>query len=190
MGGVRNALPASACAERSSRICTRLLALEPFAKVGRAALFWPIESRHEVDLRALDASLRKRGVRIAYPSVAVETGAMTFHFVDDPETMEERIAYGVRLRQAALDAPAASPGELDIVVVPALAVDPRGYRIGYGAGCYDRTLPLFAPPATSVGVAFDFQVVVEVPCTPHDVPVDFVVTDERTLKSPTSRSIG
>jgi 5-formyltetrahydrofolate cyclo-ligase len=188
LSGVRNALPSSACAERSSRICAALLALEPFAKAGTAALFWPIENRHEVDLRALDALLRERGVRIAYPSVAVETGAMTFHFVDHPETMEERIAYGVRLRQAALDQPPVSPGELDIIVVPALAVDPSGHRIGYGAGCYDRTLPQFAPPATSVAVAFDFQVVVEVPCTPHDVPVDFVVTDERTLKCPTLRS--
>ena len=189
MSGVRNALPPSACAERSSRICNALLALEPVARAGSATLFWPIESRHEVDLRALDARLRERGVRIAYPSVAVETGAMTFHFVDDPETMEERIVYGVRLRQAAPDEPPASTGELDVIVVPALAVDPSGHRVGYGAGCYDRTLPRFVPPATTVAVAFDFQVVLEVPCMPHDVPVDFVVTDERTLKSPTPASI-
>lgn len=184
MSGIRSALPASACAERSRRICARLLALEAFAKAGSAALFWPIESRHEVDLRPFDARLRERRVRIAYPSLAAETGAMTFHFVDDPETMEEHDAYGVRLRQAALDEPQASPGELDVIVVPALAVDPSGHRIGYGAGCYDRTLPRFAPPATSVAVAFDFQVVLEVPCTSHDVPVDFVVTDERTLIAP------
>jgi 5-formyltetrahydrofolate cyclo-ligase len=164
--------------------------LEPVATANRAALFWPIENRSEVDLRALETRLRQRGVRIAYPSVALETGALTFHFVDNPETMEERIAYGVRLRQAALDEPSAAPGELDLIVVPALAVDPTGHRIGYGAGCYDRTLPRFVPPAVSIAVAFDFQLVAEVPFTPRDVSVDFVVTDERTLKTPTPRSIG
>jgi 5-formyltetrahydrofolate cyclo-ligase len=106
---------------------------------------------------------------------------MTFQFVANPDTMEERTAYGVRMRQPGPCDPPASPGELDVIVVPALAVDPSGQRIGYGAGCYDRTLPQFAPPAKSIAVAFDFQLVAEVPSTPGDIPVDLVVTDTRAL---------
>jgi 5-formyltetrahydrofolate cyclo-ligase len=183
MRGLRNALPPAACGQRSTRISARLSSLEPIATAARAALFWPIERRHEVDLRTLDAALRERGVRVAYPRVVSETGGMTFHFVEDPETMEESMAYGVELRQPAQGEPSVPPGELDVVVVPALAVDPSGHRIGYGAGCYDTILPQFVPPAVSVAVAFDFQLIAEVPFTPLDIRVDFVVTDERTLKA-------
>ena len=73
MRGLRNALPGSACAERSARIVERLMALEPIARARAVALFWPIEERHEVDLRALDARLRERGVRVAYPGLDPET---------------------------------------------------------------------------------------------------------------------
>ena len=64
--------------------------------------------------------------------------------------------------------------------MPALAYDPAGFRIGYGAGHYDRTLPL-CTRAKTVGVCFDFQLIAEVPVTPGDVPVSLVVTEARTL---------
>ncbi|HVY49722.1 MAG TPA: 5-formyltetrahydrofolate cyclo-ligase, partial [Minicystis sp.] len=56
-----------------------------------------------------------------------------------------------------------------------------GYRLGYGAGYYDRALPRVRPPALAVGVAFSFQLVADLPVTEHDVPVDLVVTDDRVL---------
>ena len=86
---------------------------------------------------------------------------MTFRFVDDPALLEER--------------------GLDVIVVPALQIDPRGHRIGYGAGFYDRALPRFAPPAVSVGVAFSFQLIAEVPVTEGDVAVALIVTDEQVI---------
>jgi len=67
------------------------------------------------------------------------------------------------------------------VLVPALALDSRGHRLGYGAGYYDRTLPRFCPPAVSIGVAYDFQLLVELPVTEGDVPCDWIVTDTRAL---------
>jgi 5-formyltetrahydrofolate cyclo-ligase len=76
----------------------------------------------------------------------------------------------------------AYPGEIDVIVVPALAVDPRGYRIGYGGGYYDRALPLHVPPAMSIAVAFDFQLIAEAPQTDGDVPVHWIVTDTRSLE--------
>ena len=64
--------------------------------------------------------------------------------------------------------------------MPAIALDPTGHRIGYGAGFYDRTIPA-SPPATTIGVAFDFQLVAEVPFTERDVALAFIVTDERVI---------
>jgi 5-formyltetrahydrofolate cyclo-ligase len=178
MRGLRKALPASACAERSSRIVARLTDLEPIARATAVALFQPIEERHEVDLRALGANLLGRGVRVAYPAADPETRAMAFRFVTGDGDLEAG-AFGILEPKASC--PEARPGELDVVVVPALAVDPRGHRIGYGAGFYDRALPRFAPPAACVVVAFDFQLLAEVPETPLDVASGWIVTDARAV---------
>jgi 5-formyltetrahydrofolate cyclo-ligase len=182
MSGLRRALPEAACAERSTRIADRLLSFDAVRAARAVASFWPLEERHEVDLRTFDALLRERHVRVAYPRIGAGPEAMTFHLVAAPEAMEERTVYGARLRQPGPGDPPAGPGELDVIIVPALAVDPRGQRIGYGAGFYDRALPRFLPSATSLVVVFDFQLVAEVPSTPEDCPVDFVITDARTLK--------
>ncbi len=184
MRGLRSALPSGACAERSARITLRLLSLEVIERARAVALFWPIERRHEVDLRMFDARLRERGVRVAYPAIDQESGAMTFRFVAMPDSMVEHAWHGVSLREPSPDEPEAATGDLDVIVVPALAVDPDGQRIGYGAGNYDRTLPRYVPPATSIAVAFDFQLVAEVPATEGDVPVQHVVTDARGLHAP------
>jgi 5-formyltetrahydrofolate cyclo-ligase len=178
MRGLRKATPASACAARSASVVERMTQLEPLRAARAVALFWPIEERHEVDLRGLDARLRERGVRVAYPAVDPETRAMTFRFVEHPDAMLEQ---GFGFREPSPREPEATEKELDVIAIPALAVDPRGHRIGYGAGYYDRTLPRFAPPAVGVVVAFDFQLVAEVPHLPLDVPASWIVTDTRTL---------
>ncbi|WP_437587636.1 5-formyltetrahydrofolate cyclo-ligase [Sorangium sp. So ce1000] len=173
---VRSSIPAEAILERSRRIQRALAELPALAAARRVALFYPIEGRNEVDLRELDPLLRARGVRVAYPSIDPESRAMTFRFVADPEAMQER-GLGFREPEPADEEAAA----LDVVVVPALQIDPRGHRIGYGAGYYDSTLPRFCPPAQAVGVVFDFQLVAEVPATPGDVPLGTIVTDARVL---------
>ncbi len=173
---LRSALPREVVAERSARIADRLLALPAFSAALRVALFWPIEGRNEVDLTALDARLRAAGVRLYYPAIDPETRVMTFRFVADPAALEER---GLGFREPDASAPEADA--LDVIIVPALQIDARGHRIGYGAGYYDRALPRFAPPALAIGVAFSFQLVAEVPDTEGDVPVGLLVTDDRTL---------
>lgn len=176
MRGVRKTAPIEACAERSAKIIAKLEELPEIKAAKRVALFWPIEARHEVDLRALDASLRARGVRVAYPAINAETDEMTFRFVDDVAKLEEQ-GYGF-----AEPPPDAAPvNELDVVIVPAVAADPTGHRIGYGAGYYDRTLPKYAPPAVAIVVIYDWQLVAEVPFTEHDVRVAKIVTDTRVL---------
>src|SRR5271169_438577 len=165
---LRQTTPASACANRSERIVQRLLAMKELEQATSIALFWPIEQRHEVDLRALDAALRARGpVEIAYPSMDADRREMTFRFAESQDIVDD--AQGIpgappALREAA---------SLDVVVVPSLALDDSGRRLGYGAGYYDRALVRF-PSAIKIGVAFDFQLLVEVPTFRSDVPMDWV----------------
>ncbi|MEO6574231.1 MAG: 5-formyltetrahydrofolate cyclo-ligase [Polyangiaceae bacterium] len=187
MRGLRNTTPMSACLDRSALIVAKLEAHPHFATARNVALFWPIEARHEVDLRALDASLRARGASVFYPAIDPETSVMTFKKVTDSATLEEA---GYGFSEPASDAPAALPGELDTIVVPALAVAADGHRIGYGAGYYDRALPPFVPPAVTFVVAYDYQLISEVPVTEGDLAIAWVVTDRRIFPAgaPTSAS--
>jgi len=166
MRGLRQTTPGAACAERSRLLVERLAAHPRVAAARAAALFWPIVERHEVDLRALDATLRARGASVFYLAIDPDSGVMTFRAVADPATLAEA---GYGFAEPPRDAAEAGPGEIDVVIVPALAVDARGHRIGYGAGYYDRTLPRFAPPAEAIAVAFDFQLVSELPVVESDV---------------------
>jgi 5-formyltetrahydrofolate cyclo-ligase len=180
MRALRKTLPATACGERSARIVERLSSLDVISGARAVALFWPIEERHEVDLRPLDAALRLRGARVAYPAVVDDGRAMVFRFVAEASALVDG---PMGLREPPAGAPVAAPGDLDAIVVPALAIDPRGHRIGYGAGYYDRALPSMSPPAVSVGVVYEFQLLAEIPETEGDRPVDWIVTDARAERA-------
>ncbi len=69
--------------------------------------------------------------------------------------------------------------DLDIIIVPGIAFDKRGYRIGYGAGFYDRFLKDFR--GKKIGVAFDCCIVERVPVSKNDVPVDVILTEKRKI---------
>jgi 5-formyltetrahydrofolate cyclo-ligase len=178
MRGLRGAMPLAASAEKSARVVERLLALDVVARARAIGLFWPLLERREVDLRDADAALRARGVRVAYPALR-DDGALQFRFVDDPAAMQ---SHALGFQEPPASATAADPGGLDAIVVPALVVDPRGHRIGYGAGHYDRTLGAF-PGAATIAVAYDFQLVPDVPNTEGDFAVQWIVTDARQLEA-------
>ncbi len=88
-------------------------------------------------------------------------------------------AYGIR--EPAGDE-AIEPQDLDVVVVPAVAFDQRGWRLGRGGGYYDRFLELVAPQALICGVAFSRYVLDQVPTEPHDKPVHLIVTEDRVIR--------
>ncbi|MET0389152.1 MAG: 5-formyltetrahydrofolate cyclo-ligase, partial [Polyangiales bacterium] len=79
------------------------------------------------------------------------------------------------------DAPLIAPSEVDLVIVPGLAFDGAGQRIGYGRAFYDRLLPQLTQ-AFRVGLAYDFQLLAELPVEAHDVPMHCVISDARTLR--------
>lgn len=178
MRALRNTIPRDSIVERSNRICEQLEELACIKQARSVALFWAIEKRNEVDLRPLLKRLTERGVRVAYPAIDPETRVMTFRFPTDPSIMLER---GLGFQEPTPEDPEAEA--LDVIVVPALGIDPQGNRLGYGAGFYDRTLPRFSPPASAIGVIFDFQVLLEVPTTEGDVPLSMVVTDTRVFQT-------
>lgn len=71
------------------------------------------------------------------------------------------------------------PEEIDLIIVPGIAFDCRGHRIGYGKGCYDKLLK--KTKAIRVGLALELQIINEVPKEAHDVPMDKIITEKRII---------
>ena len=181
MRGVRAAHPESVLAQASARIVANVLAHPQFLAASGIGLFWPMIDRHEVDVRAVAAAALAAQKRVYFPFLEpTATGFKTgFARVEAVAELAER---GQRFFEPPHDAPHAARGEVDLLVVPALAVSADGHRLGYGSGFYDATLPDFCPPAQALVVCFDFQLLGELPVTGADVASQFIVTDRRVLE--------
>ena len=115
----------------------------------------------EPPTQALIAGLQDAGWRVLVPDTLPDL-RLSWHDVAVP---------GVDL---GIDAVASA----DVLLIPGLAIDGDGYRLGQGGGCYDRTLPLRRPGTLVVAMVFEQEIVRQVPREPHDLPVDAVLTTQ------------
>lgn len=175
----RTMTPKELRASASRAAAERLFASEEWKVARSIALFRSIASKGEIDTAPIDAAARSRGMRVAYPALVGEDiadASMVFRWVEDPSALR---GMGRGFAEPSHEAEVAET--IDLIVVPGLAFDPAGYRVGYGAGLYDRTLPHYGS-ARTVGLAFDFQIVMELPRNEHDRPVQAIVTDQRVIR--------
>lgn len=137
--------------------------------VGPISFFWPI--RTEIDARPVMEALS--GSRTVCLPVTEGRQALTFR----------RWHVGVKMEEDGFGVPVPVGTETvvpEVLVVPMLAFDNAGHRLGYGAGHYDRTLAALRPkgPVTAIGFAFEAQRVEDaLPIEPTDEPLDFLVTE-------------
>ncbi len=177
MRSLRGVLSAATRAEKSAVVVEALAKLETMEGARTVGLYAPMVDRGELDVGPLHGILLARGVSVAYPSMNPD-GSLSFFRVDDAASLAER-GNGFREPEPTEDL---RVPRVDVLVLPALAADSSGNRLGYGGGSYDRTLAAWTPVPRTVAVVYDFQVLVEVPHLPTDVPVDVVVTDRRIFR--------
>lgn len=135
---------------------------------GMLAFCWP--HRNEYDVRHLAAELRRRGARTALPVVVAPKSPLIFREWHP----------GVKMAKGPLDIPypADSPEAIpDHALVPMVGWDGDGYRLGYGGGFFDRTLASLAKRPQVIGVAYEQAYLRTIYPQPHDIPMDFVVTE-------------
>ncbi|RCW43700.1 5-formyltetrahydrofolate cyclo-ligase [Halopolyspora algeriensis] len=120
--------------------------------------------------------LRTRGCRVLLPIV---TGAQPLEWAEytGPDSLRSA-RYGL-LEPAGTRLGPAALGEADIVLVPALAVDHQGVRLGRGGGHYDRSLPLASARAQLIALVGEHELVAQLPGEEHDVRMNAVITPER-----------
>ena len=171
---IRAETPAPALAAASRRIVARLRALPEVAAARTLHLFWPLPG--EVDLRPLADALRADGRVVALPVVVGPRALAHRQYLGADRLAEGR--WG--LREPAPEAPTVDPADLDVVVVPALALGRDGSRLGTGGGFYDTFLAETA--AFRVGVVLSAALVDTVPTAPHDLRLDALVTDAEVVR--------
>jgi len=129
----------------------------------------------EADPAALLERLVERGCSVAFPRVAAKHQPLEFHRVpDDFYRGGEALAPGAfGIHEPLAHWPRVSPG---LLLVPLLAFDAGGHRLGYGGGFYDRTLERLNVPA--IGIAYAGQEVASLPHEAHDRTLDMVLTEQ------------
>jgi 5-formyltetrahydrofolate cyclo-ligase len=170
----RDALPADMRAAAAQAIATRPfpVAIPPGAIVSG---FMPLKS--EINPIPLLRNLAEAGARLALPAVAGKGKPLIMRAFAFGETLASGV-WGIR--EPKPDAPQVDP---DILIVPLLAFDRRGHRIGYGAGYYDMTITALRAlkAIVAVGIAFAAQEIADVPNTPRDARLDLVLTEKEVI---------
>lgn len=168
----RRALTGAARDAAQARIVEALAGLADLRHPARVALYLPTDG--EVDLAALHPLLRDRGAEVLVPVVGPDTTMVFRPLTPGVDLVPNRHGVAEPVGDGSTDVGA---GDVDVVLVPCVAVDPDGRRLGFGAGYYDRALAGAATAGLRVGVAFDCQVVAAIEVEPWDVPMDLVVTE-------------
>ncbi|MHB8585158.1 MAG: 5-formyltetrahydrofolate cyclo-ligase [Thermoplasmatota archaeon] len=172
----RDSLSQEERVDLSSRVASRVVGLDEWKAARVVGLYVPIRS--EVLTQPLLAQALAAGKATAIPRI--EGDALHYHPIDSFSG----------LASGALGVPEPTSGNAiipDLLIVPGLAFDTEGGRLGYGRGYFDRLLGAFQ--GVSIALAYDFQLVARLPQEAHDVPVSIVATEARILRAPKTRFV-
>ena len=163
----RQSLPQEARDEAAQQAISHLLAWDVYRSARSVLAYAAV--RGELDVRALLEDALACGKALCLPRCEAG-GEMTARRVTGLRALE-RSAYGIP--EPGPGAPVCAAGEIDLAIVPGIAFDARGVRIGQGGGYYDRFLPRFR--GVAAGIGYTFQVYEALPSLSHDAAVDYVI---------------
>lgn len=159
-------------AEYSREICNRVL--EHLDGVNKVCIF--LSAFKEPDTFIILDELWKRGIKTAVPISDEDTLTLTLSYIESKDDLE-RSTYGIYeptvIRKA-------DENDMDLILVPGLAFDRNGGRMGFGKGYYDKLLR--NSKGKKIGLCYDFQLFDSIPTQPHDVFMDCIITEKEALK--------
>jgi len=129
--------------------------------------YWPY--RGEFDPRLAILHFRRAGARAALPEVVRKGAPLRFHHWWPSAPMTKGV-YDIPVPETEVVTPQA-------LLIPPIAFDASGYRLGYGGGFFDRTLAAMSPQPLKIGVAFELSRIPTIRPQPHDIPMDYIVTE-------------
>jgi 5-formyltetrahydrofolate cyclo-ligase len=173
----RAAIPAERARAAALAARDRVLAAEIVPAGAVVSGFWPV--RDEFDPRPLLDALAARGHRLCLPVVVAKGRPLAFRVWAPGDPLEHA---GFGLSVPCWDAAPAIP---EVLLVPLLAFDRRGYRLGYGGGYFDRTLAALRERSKStraLGLGFALQEVPALPALAHDQRLDAIATEREIIR--------
>ncbi len=175
---MRDSLTAEEISAKSEAVAGQLVKL-PFYREARTIMFF-LTFRSEVDTRGIVEESIRCGNRVLIPKMLTrERKLISSELLD----LEKDLAPGpFNIPEPRLEAlRPVDPGQIDLLIVPGVAFDLQGNRLGYGGGYYDRFFERLRPGVPLVALAFELQLVEQVPVEPWDRRMDWVVTERRAI---------
>lgn len=157
---------------KSQEIEERLFSLPEFLSAQVIMFF--ASFRSEVETGSMIRRALHSGKRVVLPKV--QGNELALFEIHDFGSDIEAGAWGIPEPKTTIPAELA---DIDLIIIPGAAFDRQGNRLGYGAGFYDKLLPAFRK--ATVALAFEAQIVNEVPAERHDVPVRMIITEKRVI---------
>lgn len=177
MRRARSAISRAAAARAEQAAAAHLLGIPELRGAAVVGLYAAIGD--ELRTSELASALGGRGHTLAFPRIVPGQRALAFHRVGAPA---ELVPGPLRIPQPSAHAAAIDIGRIEVLVIPGLAFDHRGCRLGWGRGYYDVTLAHDQRPLC-IGYAYACQVVDEVPCSDRDVLMDMLITDAGVVRA-------
>lgn len=176
-----NSLATDVIRTHSEALCVRILQHARVTKAKTIMIYAPLT--HEADVTPIAAWALRDPIarRLCVPSVDWSSKSLTPVLIKNWD--HDLVLGRLGLRQPRTDLVAIPIADLDVVLVPGLAFDCTGARLGRGGGFYDRFLATLPSKILTIGVAFDQQIVATVPAQPHDRRVQVVITESQTITS-------
>jgi len=171
----RKALSATEVNSASLLLQQSFVASPEFSRAKVLALYAPIHK--EVDTSKVLTEALATSKVVLYPAVSGEQ--LSFRRVTSTDELQ-RGAF--RIAEPIVSCEVYDPREADLIVIPGVAFDLSGKRIGYGKGYYDKTLHAIEGQGKLVGFCFDFQLVEDIADEPHDVKMDLLFTEKRVIR--------
>ncbi|MDR3271745.1 MAG: 5-formyltetrahydrofolate cyclo-ligase [Peptococcaceae bacterium] len=174
----RDRLSAAERSDKSRLIQERIIALAEYREARSVLLF--LNFRTEVETTALAEDVLARGKILVIPRCTVQC-AFIPAIVRDLTQDVALGTWGIREPRAETTEEI-DPRQIDLAIVPGVAFDMYGRRVGYGAGYYDRFLPLLRPEVPLLAAAFECQLLAEVPTEEHDRRIHCLITEDRVIR--------
>lgn len=174
MRAKRRALSKDEVKIKSDEIRQRLLGIERVKQAKTVCTF--ISAFKEPDTVEIIKELWEQDKKIVVPITDIESGTLLLSYINSMEDMKKG-AYGILEPKTVRKA---DENNIDVILVPGLAFDRNGGRMGFGKGYYDRLLE--SSKAVKIGLCYDFQILEKIPTESHDVPMNFVITEKEILE--------
>ncbi len=174
----RNSLLESDISKKSDSITKNLFSLHFIDEAKTVMVYSHFGS--EPETKQIIDKLLHAGKKVVLPATLIEQKEILALYIDsDTRLLENR--YGI-MEPLPTEEKTAKPEEIDVVIIPGVAFDEKGNRIGFGHMYYDKFLSDFKPRTMKIALAFELQIIEPFKAESHDIPVDLIVTEERIIE--------